>query len=298
MGDAPGFGTHEVLQGDRATIEDVATALRTVSLGGTRLVVLRLADKLRDEVQKAMAEILDGIAPRTHFVAVAETIDMRRSLGSAFQSRGRIERLGIGNARDARESRREVLDYVASLAAERGLRLSARGREALGDWVQGDAGRLAQEIEKLALRYGEAPIGPEEVLESVGGERARTAFALEGAVRDRKIDRAIAACRTAIGAGERPEVLVGQLASELRALLRARSLLDAGLSEEDAKRAFGGGRGFFVVPRARNYRGAELVRALRELAAIDIAGKTGTADVPSRLERLLLRLAKPPEAAR
>jgi DNA polymerase III delta subunit len=287
-----------VLQGDRTTVEELATALRTVSLMGTRLVVLRQADKLRDEAQKAMAEILAGIAPRTHFVAVAETVDMRRSLGTAFQSRGRIERLGLGGGRDAREGRREILDFVQALAAERGLRLSPRGREALGDWVQGDAGRLSQEIEKLALRYGDQAIGPEEVLESVGGERARTAFALESAVRDRRIDRAIAACRTGIAAGERPEILVGQLASELRARLRARALLDSGLSEEDAKREFGGGRGYYVVPRARNYRGAELTRALRELAEIDIGGKTGTADVPSRIEALLLRLAASRDAER
>jgi len=290
VGASPGFGTHEVLQGDRATIEDLATALRTVSLGGTRLVVLRQADKLRDEAQKAMGELLGAIAPKTHFVAVAEALDMRRALGSAFQSRGRIERLDLGSARDARESRREILGFVTGLATERGLRLSTSGREALADYVQGDAGRLAQEIDKLSLRYGDAEIGPEAVLDSVGGERARTAFALESAIRDRRMGRAIAACRTAFAAGERPEVVVGQIGGELRALLRARSLLDSGLSEEDAKRAFGGGRGYFVVPRARNYLGVELTRALRELAEIDIAGKTGTGDVPARIERLLLHL--------
>lgn len=291
VGAAPGFGTFEVLQGDRTGLEELATALRTVSLGGARLVVLRQADKLRDDVQKAMAELLDGIAPRTRLVAVAEALDMRRSLGAAFQSRGRIERLDLGGGRDARESRREILEFVAALAEESGVHLSGRGRDALTDYVQGDAGRLAQEIEKLALRYGDAEIGTEEVLDSVGGERARTAFALEGAIRDRRIGRAIAACRTAIAAGERPEILVGQIASELRALLRARSLLDSGLSEDDAKRAFGGGRGYYVVPRARNYRRGELTRALRDLAEIDVAGKTGAADVPARIERLLLGLA-------
>lgn len=283
-----------MLQGDRATLEDIATALRTLTLAGTRLVVLRQADKLRDEAQKAMADLLAGIAPRTHFVATAESIDMRRALGTAFQSRGRIERLGLGTARDARESRKEIQDFVSNLAAVRKLRLSTRGRDALADYVQGDAGRLDQEIDKLALRFGDAEVGVEEVLDSVGGERARTAFALEGALRDRRMDRAVAALRAAFAAGERPEVLVGQLAGEVRALLRARGLLDSGMSEEEAKRAFGGGRGFFVVPRARNYKAAELRRCLVDLAAIDIAGKTGAGEVPARLEGMLVRLAKAP----
>jgi DNA polymerase III delta subunit len=294
VGADPAFGAHEVLQGDRATLEDVATALRTLTLAGTRLVVLRQADKLRDEVQKAMADLLAAVAPRTHFVAVAETVDMRRSLGAAFQARGRIERLGLGASRDARESRREIQDFVSNLAAERKLRLTPRGRDALADWVQGDAGRLDQEIEKLALRYADAEVGVEEVLDSVGGERARTAFALEGAIRDRRMDRAIAALRASFAAGERPEVLVGQLAGEIRALLRARGFLDAGMSEEEAKRAFGGGRGFFVVPRARNYKAAELRRCLLDLAAIDVAGKTGAGEVPARIEGMLVRLARNP----
>lgn len=293
VGDRPGFGCHEVLQGDGVSIEDLSTALRTISLGGTRLVVLRQADKLRDEVQKALADLLQGIAPQTHFVAVAEAFDLRRAGGAAFQAHGRIERLGLGTARDPRESRREILEYIARLGEERGLALESRGREALADYVGGDAGRLAQEIDKLALRFGSAQIGPEEVLDSVGGERARTAFALEGAVRDRRMDRAIAALRAAVAAGERLEVLVGQLASELRALLRARSFLDAGLSEDEAKRAFGGGRGFFVVPRARNYRTPELVRALADLARIDVAAKTGAGAPPARLEHLLVRLGAP-----
>lgn len=291
VGEKPDFGSHEVLQGERVTVEDLATALRTVSLAGTRLVVLRQAEKLRDEVQKALGELLDAIAPRTHFVAVAEALDLRRAVGVAFQSRGRIERLSLGMGRDARESRREILAYITRLAAERDLRLEGYARETLADYVSGDAGRLAQEIEKLALRYGDRAVGPEDVLDSVGGERARTAFALEGAVRDRRMDRAIAASRTAVGAGERPEVIVGQLAGELRALLRARTLLDSGLSEEEAMLAFGSGRGYFVVPRAGNYRASELRGALADLARIDVLAKTGAGATISRIENLLLRLA-------
>ena len=101
---------------------------------------------------------------------------------------------------------------------------------------------------------------------------------------------AIAHLRRALSQGERPEVIVGQLAGELRSLLRARALLDSGLDESSAKREFGSGRGYFVVPCARNYRQAELVGALRMLGHVDVAAKTGQGDAGAGLERLMIRL--------
>ena len=38
------------------------------------------------------------------------------------------------------------------------------------------------ELDKLALRFGDQKLEPRQVLESLGGQRALTAFALEGAV--------------------------------------------------------------------------------------------------------------------
>src|SRR6185369_11069409 len=128
-----------------------------------------------------------------------------------------------------------------------------------------DPSRLVSELEKLSLRFGKLRVGVREALDGLGGERALTAFALEGALRERRIGAAIAELRALLRGGERVEVIVGQLAGELRSLLRARALLDGGLDEEAAKRAFGGGRGYFVVPRARNFRRSEITRALAGL---------------------------------
>ncbi len=294
VGKVPAFGTVDILQGDRATLVDLATAIGTVAPGGKRLVVVRHAEKLREDVQKGLVPLLESVPDGTRVVIVADNPDMRRSLFAAL--RESVERMEIGSSRDPAGTRRELVGLVGRRAAGLGLALAPEAAEAIVDYVGNDPGRIVRELEKLALRWGETRVGPREALDGIGGDRALAAFALEGALRERRIGRACAELRSLFAHGERTEVIVGQLAGELRSLLRARALLDSGLDEEAAKRAFGGGRGWFVVPRARNYRRSELESALRGLARIDIAAKTGAAAIEARLERWLVGLARPAAA--
>lgn len=294
LGDARILGAHEVLHAERADLDAIATAVRTVAPGGRRLVVLRQVDKLKDEAQRALLALLDEVPQSSRLVLVAESPDMRRALFVALRERGAVVQLGIGSARDPAGTRRELLALVEGRAKQSGLRLRPEAAQAIVEFVDNDPGRLVRELEKLALRYGTSEdVGLAQALDSLGGERALGAFALEGALRERRIGRAIVELRALLAHGERPEVIVGQLAGELRSLLRARALLDSGLDEEQAKRAFGSGRGYFVVPRARSYRREELEAALRELARIDLAAKTGACSVAARLERWLIGLARP-----
>ncbi len=286
-----------MLQGDQADLEDVVTAVRTVSPSGKRLIVVRRAERLREEVQRGLATTLDDIPAGAHLVLVALEPDMRKTLFAALAKRGWVEQLEVGTARDAAGTRRALITLAEKMAREHDLRLAAGAAEALVEHVGNEPQQLARELEKLSLRFGGNDVGVEQVLDTVSGERSPTAFALESALRERRVAHAIAAVRRALAQGDRPELLVGQIASELRSLLRARALLDSGMDEESAKRAFGGGRGFYVVPRARNYRRVELERALRSLAEVDVAAKTGGGAVPARLEKMLLDL-RPVRTAR
>ena len=290
VGRMPGFGAMDVLQGDRASLEDLATAIGTMAPGGRRLVVLRHAEKLREDAQRGLVDLLATVPGGTTVAILAENPDLRRSLFASL--RDRTERLEIGSSRDPAGTRRDLLALVARRAKALSLRLSAEAAEAIADHVGNEPGRIVRELEKLALRWGDAPVGPREALDGIGGDRALAAFALEGALRERRIGRAIVEMRSLFAQGERPELVVGALAGEVRSLLRARALLDSGLDEEAAKRAFGGGRGWFVVPRARNWHRGELESALRSLSRIDVASKTGAPAVEARLERWLVGLAR------
>lgn len=292
VGDPPAFGAAETLFGDRTDLETIAVAVKTLPLTGTRFVALRQPEKLKEETQKGVAELLEDIPPQTWFIVVSEHPDMRKTLFSALKKHGDVETVGGGSKRDGSRDRSELIDVANRLAKERGVKLTREAVAAFVDYIQDDTSRMVNELDKLSLRYeGDQQLEPRHVLESLGGERALTAFALEGALRERRISRAIAELRRSLAQGERPEMLVGQLAGELRSLLRARALLDAGMDERSAIQAFGGGRGYFVVPRARNFRRGELVRALRQLGRVDVAAKTGQGDPAAGLERMLLQLS-------
>ncbi len=290
VGEPPAFGAAETLYGDRADLETIAVALMTLPLMGSRFVALRQPEKLKEDVQKGVAELLGDIPPQTYFVVVSDAPDMRKTLFAALKKQGDVEALGVGSKRDGSRARPELMDAAAGLAKARSVELSREALAAFVDFIQDDTSRMVNELEKLSLRYADQKLEPRQVLESLGGERALTAFALEGALRERRIGRAIAELRRSLAQGERPEVLVGQLAGELRSLLRARALLDSGLDESSAIKAFGGGRGYFVVPRARNFRRGELVRAIRQLGRVDVDAKTGQGDPAAGLERMLLQL--------
>lgn len=264
--------------------------MKTLPLLGARFVALRQPERLKEDVQKSVAALLEEIPPQTRFVVVSESPDMRKTLFAALKKKGNVEALGTGSKRDGSRSRAELLEATSELAKQRGVALTREATAVFVDFIQDDTSRMVNELEKLSLRHADAKIEPRQVLESLGGERALTAFALEGALRERRIGRAIAELRRSLAQGERPEVIVGQLAGELRSLLRARALLDSGLDERAAIREFGGGRGYFVVPRAKNFRRGELVRAIRQLGRVDVASKTGQGDAAAGLERLLLQL--------
>lgn len=290
VGERPAFGALETLQGDRIDAMSLSVALQTMPPAPQRLVVLRRADRMKDELQRQLLDLLDGVPRQTTLAILAEAPDMRRALFAGLKTRGRVEACEIGGGRDVRKNRQELLQLARAIAGSRGLDLAPDALELLVDHVQTDAGRMSSEIEKLSLRHGDARVTSEQVVESIGGERALTAFAFENAIRERRLDRAIAELRRAFAQGERAEVLVGQLAGELRSLLRARALLDAGMDEASAIRAFGGGRGFFVVPRARAHRRRDLLRALHALAELDVDSKNGATASAQRLERLLAQL--------
>jgi DNA polymerase III delta subunit len=286
VGRTPLFGVHEVLHGDNADLEAIATALGTLSLSGKRLVVLRAADRLREESQRGVLDLLDRLPAGTCFVLIAETPDMRRSLFAALAKRGALERLEPESAEQ----------FVGQVARELSLRLEPAAAAAIAEHVGADASRILGELEKLRLRFGQERIDVASALETIGGERTIAEFALSNALRSRDIGRAIGILRQGRLQGERIEMAIGLIASQLRSLLKARAMLEKGLSESAAIAALGGYAARYVVAAARNYTVRELTRTIAGLSEVDLAAKTGGGDAIAKLERLLTSLVRRPGA--
>jgi DNA polymerase-3 subunit delta len=289
VGATPAFGCHEVLHGDSADLETLATAVRTLALAGRRLVVLRGADKLREDAQRGLVDLLEQIPKQTTFVLVAPAVDMRRALFAALKKRpGCVEELEPPSAEA----------FIRKIAAELGLELEPEAVETIAEHVGQDASRIASELTKLELRFGKATVDARQAAESMGGDRVLADFALANALRARDAVAAIVALRESLAQGEEIYMLIGQIAYTLRSLLRAAALLESGLSVDAATRAFGGPGARFAIEAARRYRRSELVRGLFKLGRIDLAAKTGGGNAVALLERLVLSLASGGRRAR
>ncbi len=287
---AGGAGTEEVLAGERIEPETLEIACRTVPLLGRRLVVVRHADRLSDTCLEVLEGALDRVPDNVAVLLIAPGLDRRRRLYAELERRGSFEALVLEGA--GRKGGIPLGEILERLLSERGLRMESDARQRLLDHVGADGARLEAEVEKLSLMFGEQSVTVEGVVAAVGGERARVAFALEGALRERRFGRAVLELRRAAGAGDAPELLLAQIAGEVRALLRARALLDEGLSEPEARRAFGSGRGWFAVPAARHYRRADLEALLLALARVDAGAKVGLGDAIAEIEAALVDLGR------
>ncbi len=296
LGETPEPGTEEVLVGEKLDPETLAIACRTVPMLGRRLVVVRHADRLSDECLGVLEDALDTLPKAVAVVLLGSSLDRRRKLFAELERRGRFEALALGG--DARKGGLPPGELLDQLLREHGVSMDAAARQRLLEHVGPNGGRLDSEIEKLALAFPDGTVTAAGVADVVAGERSRVAFALEGALRERKLGRAVLELRRAAGAGDAPELLLGQVAGEVRALLRARSLLDDGMSEPEARRAFGSGRGWFAVPAARHYRREDLERLLLELARIDAGSKVGLGDAIAEMESALVDLGRSAAAAR
>src|SRR5262249_9674309 len=91
-GASPAVGALGKGDGDKADAELLATAVLTLTLARPRLVVIRQAEKLREEPQKALLGLLDAVPDGTHVILTAAAIDLRRSFFAEVKARGWLER--------------------------------------------------------------------------------------------------------------------------------------------------------------------------------------------------------------
>ena len=269
-----------------------------------------------------------GLPTDSVLVMACEVVDERRALFKSIKTRGIVIDCSLGPKKD----------YATQMnpdAARAKIREAVAGagktidREA-GEYILERTGlsmrALSSELEKLLLFVGsQAKIGVADVSQVLSGSREAGVFDLTNALSERDAARAIRALRGLLIQREPAVRLVGLLASEVRNLLLARSLLeerlggqfDGGMSYgtfqarvlpklqavEGATESIGEGtrpknrmpgihpfRLYSMLRCAAAFSQAGLLRALDEIAETDLALKTSGQPEALLLEGLLLRI--------
>lgn len=287
--------------GKTAALSTVMKELATMAMfgGGRRLVVVDEAD---DFISRHRAELEDYVErPRktSVLVLVPETFPANTRLAKAVAATGLV----INCATPAANQMPAWLNSWATQFHQ--VKLERAAAELLLETIGPELGLLDQELAKLALTVGpEKQVTAQMVKAQVGGWRARTTWEMLDATLAGDVTGALGQLERLLAAGETPIGLLGQVSASLRRLATATRLILQGETsgrpvplrqalEQAGVRSFVLQKTERELRRLGRQRGVRLYQWLLE-ADLDLKGDSA---LPPRvlLERLLIRLAAPPE---
>lgn len=264
-------------------LAEVLDELRTLPMFARhRIVVVRDADgfisKYRDTVEEYMA------APSATGSLV---LDSKR-----WASTTRLAKLvgKIGEAvRCAPPESREFVSWMSQHASRMGKRLEPQAAQLLRDLLGKDEPAIyLAEIEKLATYATErAAITVQDVQALVSPMRSEIVFAVTDAMADRNVGGALALWEQVLASDKEAQFkAVGGLAWGLRKLMKARRLVDQGISPEKAAQQ-SQIWGPTATQRVGSFSTAELESQLIQLAKIDLSTKSG-GDIRTEVQNFIV----------
>jgi DNA polymerase-3 subunit delta len=193
----------------------------------------------------------------------------------------------------------ELMEMIRSEAGERGRKISPLGAERMAAALDSDAGRIAQEIEKLCLYSPEAAEISESDVALLAGTREQSgAASLVEAVGSGDSARILAAFDELVPRGAYLPLVLADLARTLRQLLllqetRQRDPRSASRALWNARLPAPQGLLPELLRLARAFSKQHLVRSLQRAFDADLALRSAAPDDRLILEQFLLDLARP-----
>ena len=261
------------------------------SLGGGRDVVA---------TWQPLLDFLPQMPPVNHLVLLEPTDrDSGRALERSALAAAVRETPGA-DLREFRELRlrggsNEVIAWARERAAARGVEIEPAAVAELVDHVGADLWTLAAEIDKLGRYAGGRAVTAADVrLLTPQAQDANVFNLVDAAVEGHAPEALVQLRRMLDGGSGSPQYVQAMIARQLRNLVRATELLEAGASQEAIADATGVRNDFALrklTDQARATSRAVAEQGLRAVEHCDHAIKTGELDDALALELLITRLA-------
>jgi DNA polymerase-3 subunit delta len=221
-----------------SAIRSTISALETLPFFGGKVVWLKSANFLSDDVKGKSTTVLDpledlssilhaGLPEGITFLISAVDPDKRRAF---YKSLLKLADLRIFDELDTSRSGWEELamEKVRAEAAERGLVFDEEALELFALSTGGDSQAIASELEKLSLSSTNGSITAEQVRELVPVSRASVIFELGNALARRDLTLALELVRDLLDQGETAiAILLATLLPTIRNLLLAKDLMES-----------------------------------------------------------------------
>lgn len=215
-------------------VEEAIGAARTPPfLDARRLVLVRDLEAAPDRFFDALEGYLASPSPQTILVLAGRGFPKVVKGGRAWGQR--IPKLVGACGRVVAFADKDVdpIRFVLDAATSRGLRLGRAEAQRLVEVVGGDLGRLALELEKVALWVDEgAPIDAAAIDAACSALAEDDMWALANALQRRDGRTALVVLHRALDDGQSPEALFAQVTRPLRLALRASERFRQGWTED------------------------------------------------------------------
>ena len=180
-----------------------------------------------DNTEK-LGEILQkGLAAGNCLILTAGAIDKRKKIFKIISDIGEV--LYFGKARGETGQKENLIKEAQKLLERYGKKLTPAAWIALGKKTGWELRRSMTELEKLVFFVGESPLIEEnDVEEVVGRTKEDSIFALTAALSEKNHLAALSALKALLDQGLHHLMILTMLVREIRFLLQARILVDAG----------------------------------------------------------------------
>jgi DNA polymerase-3 subunit delta len=301
--------------GKETQLRDVLDALATLSLfsSGPRLVIVEEADSFVSQYREGLESYVARPSKGGVLVLEVKTWPANTRLAKAVSSQGlTIDCRSHDSCKpqERRSRERELKTWLVHRAkVNYQARMDMAAADVLLELLPAEPGILDQEIGRLALLAGpRQAIDAEFVRGNVGGWRVRAAWDMIDAAAEGRAAEALGQLERLIASGEKPQVLLAQLASSLRPYALAAELIEAAKTQRQRLPVATALSQAGVLPfkfrqaeeQLRQIGWARARKLMQWLLAADLAMKGhNSPDERARieLERLIVRLSGAARAA-
>ena len=214
---------HRIVEGDAG--EDRAKWLpRVLAISSS----LGLSPESGADNTEKLGEILQkGLAAGNCLILTADAIDKRKKIFKIITAIGEV--LYFGKVRGEAGQKENLIKEAQKLLENYGKKLTEAAWIALGQKTGWELRRSMTELEKLIFFVGENPLIEENDVEDVVGKtREDSIFALTAALSEKNQLAALSALKALLDQGLHHLMILTMLVREIRFLLQARILVDAG----------------------------------------------------------------------
>ena len=221
--EARDFNLH-IFHGDRVDPVDVVDQARSLPfMASHRLIIVRKTDDIATGALEAFIPYVESPVESTCLIFVAANADFRKKFFRTLRE--------MGCAVDFRDLyERQVPAWIRKTAQEMGFTMELRACEYLQQLAGTNLMELHSELEKLSLRYGKGPVGPEQVKEVAIHSRIYTIFEFVDLFSYRECGKTLAVLNRFIQEEGKEGILrtLGMLNRQIVLLARAKTTASAG----------------------------------------------------------------------